>query len=771
MSDDWEEIRRLAGDLQRIQLSGASQKLSERNIIEIVMKLQSCGLLDVLHTSDGKKYITPQHLLKEIKEELDVCGGRIPLGELAKILCVDYVHVEIQSSILSKSDSSVFLVLGQLVNNDYIDRLCEEVNEVLQQKGCISIATLTKEYDLPSEFLEEQIGKRIGSIIEGFKDEENQKNILTMSYVLRQKARVRGVLSAITVPTGVASLIQKFDFSEELFFSMADELIRLGRIHGSLIGGKKASKATYIPHAYQKSQNEWVDSFFATNSYLEYDALSRLGIQDTKSYIKKRFKDSDIVYLSSCAVGQVLVDSIDASIDEVITSNFWMEARTLLPSILSDEDIRTILKKSIDERDYSASIVGDTVVISNNFISKLKEPFTELIRKKAQEDVDSGKIASIISGKNKSKLTINEDTGSKKDDRRKKATGGKVGGGTQGRETKTKSTKKKKQHKKEKFSDSEDENELENDATNLIFMTAPEIKHKIKIMDCVDGMPDDVYEELASLLQPEFNTNYADLAKEWYQSAISASMQNKRKALGDISEKVSSIVCTIRLFNKGISVFKDDSVKSQLEKHLVKTICTDLINEIFISVNNSPEKITISSSEQRSKLLQSMSTEQAKPLLKIHKALGGGNVDEFIETLEDNFEEGVGVSFRSKPDKKKDRQVLFSHRQNLLEQLNACPEEEEALILHLVVLISFQLIHNQMIHASGKFVPQIISLLNEGLDSDAQILLASYQSKVIELLKANDESEKNDIKGFLVELTPAVKKLPSMLKKTADPNA
>lgn len=39
MSDDWDEIRRLAADLQRAQLSGSIQRLSERNCIEIVTKL------------------------------------------------------------------------------------------------------------------------------------------------------------------------------------------------------------------------------------------------------------------------------------------------------------------------------------------------------------------------------------------------------------------------------------------------------------------------------------------------------------------------------------------------------------------------------------------------------------------------------------------------------------------------------------------------------------------------------------------------------------
>ncbi|XP_052242437.1 E3 UFM1-protein ligase 1 homolog [Dreissena polymorpha] len=52
-----------------------STRLSERNVIEIVAGLIERGLLEVIYTVDGKEYITPQELKKEIKEELLVHGG------------------------------------------------------------------------------------------------------------------------------------------------------------------------------------------------------------------------------------------------------------------------------------------------------------------------------------------------------------------------------------------------------------------------------------------------------------------------------------------------------------------------------------------------------------------------------------------------------------------------------------------------------------------------------------------------------------------------
>ena len=72
---DWEIVQQLAAEFQKVQATSGVQKLSERNCVEVVTKLVSMGLLDVLHTLDGKEYITPQHLEREIRDELIVNKG------------------------------------------------------------------------------------------------------------------------------------------------------------------------------------------------------------------------------------------------------------------------------------------------------------------------------------------------------------------------------------------------------------------------------------------------------------------------------------------------------------------------------------------------------------------------------------------------------------------------------------------------------------------------------------------------------------------------
>lgn len=75
-------------------------RLSERNCVEIVTLLAEKGLIDVVYTNDGKEYITPEHLEREILDDLYMHGGRVNLVELSKDLNVDLSKVRTTCSSL-----------------------------------------------------------------------------------------------------------------------------------------------------------------------------------------------------------------------------------------------------------------------------------------------------------------------------------------------------------------------------------------------------------------------------------------------------------------------------------------------------------------------------------------------------------------------------------------------------------------------------------------------------------------------------------------------
>lgn len=131
----------------------ASCRLSERNCVEIVTKLIDLKLIDVFYTNDGKEYVTPQQLSREICDELFLHDGRVSLSELVSTLNVGIHAIESRAHDIVLANPEIHLVAGQLVDDGYLDRVAEEINEALQQNGQIVLVELAKQYELPLEFM------------------------------------------------------------------------------------------------------------------------------------------------------------------------------------------------------------------------------------------------------------------------------------------------------------------------------------------------------------------------------------------------------------------------------------------------------------------------------------------------------------------------------------------------------------------------------------------------------------------------------------------
>nr|KAG5700237.1 hypothetical protein BaRGS_007610 [Batillaria attramentaria] len=380
---DLDEVRRLAAEFQRVQLTSAKQKLSERNVVELVTKLVELKLVEVLYTSDGKEYLTPQHLTKEIRDELTVHGGRINLVELQQALNVDLSHVEAKVNEMVKHDKSLTLVLGQLIDSSYRDKLAEEVNDRLQEQGHVTVAELAKAYDLPAEFVREVIEEKIGKAIKGQVDSQDKDIIFTDSFVSRMTAKIRGAFSAVTVPTAVGSIRTRAGCQERLFHSIIEDLIKQGRLVGSVSGGRQ-DKSVYYPDIYTRSQNQWVDSFYAQNGYLEYDAVTRLGIPDVKNFLKKRFKGEKLLMLNACCVGSSIQDQIEANVEDALANDSWVDVKTYLPSSFSQKDVHELLTQCLRSH-QGAFLCANTIVASQKLVNESAKAFSDLIRQKAEQ--------------------------------------------------------------------------------------------------------------------------------------------------------------------------------------------------------------------------------------------------------------------------------------------------------------------------------------------------------------------------------------------------
>ncbi|XP_071396646.1 E3 UFM1-protein ligase 1 [Centroberyx affinis] len=793
MAADWEEIRRLAADFQRAQFADTVQRLSERNCIEIIAKLVQEKKLDVVHTLDGKEYVTPAQISREIRDELYVHGGRINIVDLQQLINVDLVHVESRASDIAKSDKGVQFVLGQLIDENYLDRLAEEVNDKLQEAGLISIAELCKNYDLPGDFLTEELSKRLGKLVQGEMDQYNRGAIFTPAFVARHKARIRGLFSAITRPTPVSNMIGAFGFQEHLLYSVLEELVNSGRLKGTVVGGRQ-DKAVYIPDIYSRTQNTWVDSFLQQNGYLEFDALVRLGIPDPINYIKKRFKSSKLLFLRAACVGQALVDQVEASVEEAVSSATWTDIQPILPSCLSMEDVGMLINQAMRNTNVqsSARVLGGTVVVSEKFISNCLSLFDEAMQNKAQKEVKNNPVFLITEEDLKQASMVTESTGpSKKEkreaERRKKASEGtgsvKGGGGGNAREIRIRKTKKKGRRDEDSDEETGPPQQNRSKQTEVPFMAQEEIEAVLeeRVSDC----PEEILSELAEHLVRPLTKTYQEVVRAVFMSSTSSpSGANKKRSMKDLQEEITNLYNNIRLFEKGIKFFSDET-QVHISKHVLKTVCTDVTNilvnflaaDLMMSVEN-PSSIT---NEVRVKILGKLPDETKGPLMKLHNCLNGKTIEDFFSNIETSAE--VCGFMLKKGDKKKERQALFLHRQALTEQLKET--EEPALVLHLTSSLLFQASTHCMLHAPGRCVPQIIGTLMGRIPTEQQQLLSRYQSLVVKQLVSQSQGRKQGeaegegdgaverdeeaeaIRSELLSLTPEVKELVLSQRKTS----
>lgn len=754
----WEEIRRLAADLQRIQLSGPSSRLSERSCIEIIQKLIELKVVDVIYTIDGKEYLTPQELGKEIREELIVRGGRVNLVDLQQAIKVDLSHIETKVNELMKADKNLTLILGQLIDRTYLDSLAEEVNDKLQQQGLVTFAELTKVYGLPGDFISQVIHARLGTIIKAQADDGDRSVLYTAQFVSQHRARIRGAFSAVTRPTPVSSIISQYHLQEKLCLKILDELSNCGRLAGLLSGGRQ-EKSVFIPDVFTRSQIEWVESFLKQNGYLDYDAMTRLGISEPKSFVKKRFENEEIEFLESCCIRKPICERVEAELDEICNSGGWLDIMPLLPSSCSPGDANLLLRKLVKTRP-SAIVFCDCFVVSDSFMTKCSDLFEQPIKAKAEKAVQENPSLLLSSPdsdrKGASHTTKSEEVASQKDDkkdvRRKKATVGKSGYGTQGREVKTKAVKKKFGHGKDRAEyDSEEETPVASKSTEHEFMTISEITEELGKLADFSEIPDKLISGVAMALHRPLTQKYMDELKSVFLQTMQAtsSSTTRRRGHAELSDKVSGLWVNAKLFEKGISLFSDD-VQQQLNRHLLRTVCTDITNAIF-SYYATISMVTVDDSsitpEVRSKILSALPDDKAKQILtRLQGSLQSAKgLDDFFVQLESVCGPGnLEISLKI-PEKKKERKLIFNHRQSLVEQLKA--ESDPAMALHLCVTL-LVLVHAQcMIYAPGRCVPQIVAFLKDHMTGDQHRVLVECQDLVMKRLKQSSDASSAEARG------------------------
>jgi len=361
-----EAILALQKQLAAVQEQTQTARLSDRNIVEIIDSLTKTYDFKLIYTVDGREYLTSEHLEKQIKDVV-LEYGRINVVELPKVLNVGIERIDPRVDAMCKRSGELTNMNGQLLTNRYLDDICEEINEDLQQRHKIPLSDIALKYNLPHEFLVRALSMRLETIIQG----QMQNNFLiTKSYQNTIKSQLRGVLRGCVRPIAVIQIKKITGVDESTINSVIEELIASQEIDGTLRQG------AFISARFLKDQEKIITKFYKQNSYIEYDFLQKnLYVQKPKDLLSQLFKD-DCIFLQSCCFSKESLEHTKEQILETLNTEGAIDVTNLLPSILGEDEIESIINEHLGLTGFE---LNGTLIVSNSYLDRCTSSFKDKI--------------------------------------------------------------------------------------------------------------------------------------------------------------------------------------------------------------------------------------------------------------------------------------------------------------------------------------------------------------------------------------------------------
>jgi hypothetical protein len=125
--------------------------------------MKSGVLQGLMYTLDGKEYLTPEQLKREMLYELEVSGGRISLSAVETALNLDSSYIRSKAKELIKEDSSLQLIGNgnEMISDSYVTKLVEEIAEqLLEGEGHITVGDLATKYALSVSFMSKALERK-----------------------------------------------------------------------------------------------------------------------------------------------------------------------------------------------------------------------------------------------------------------------------------------------------------------------------------------------------------------------------------------------------------------------------------------------------------------------------------------------------------------------------------------------------------------------------------------------------------------------------------
>ncbi|XP_050141225.1 E3 UFM1-protein ligase 1 homolog [Malus sylvestris] len=772
-----DELLELQRQFEFAQQAKSSIRLSDRNVVELVQKLQELHIIDfeLLHTVTGKEYITPDQLRSEISAEVSKLG-RVSLIDLADTTGVDLYHVEKQAQHVVLDDPGLMLIQGEIISQSYWDSVAEEVNDRLQECSQIALAELAVQLHVSSEMVASVLEPRLGTLVKG-RLEGGQ--LYTPAYVARVTAMVRGAARGIAVPTNLSllwsslqQLLQEMDGASgvavegSFFQSLFNGLIKEGEILGSLRAG-----VHWTPNVFAIAQKESIDSFFSQNSFINYDVLHKLRIPQPIQFLQSRYPEG--IPLVTTFVHPSMIEMLDAATEDALERDSWIDSLSILPMSFGSQDASKLLSlcPSIQQglKSDKAIIFGESYVFSSGFIKdvydrleKEMETFSVSVPSSTvvSDDLQETKVGHDTSRSTESNETVSDSSSNKqaaeKGSKKKKGRGaGSMITGPAESELDNQDnvpTRSKKNQRKGKNISSGQAAESKAAAKlvkikeeNLNVPSEDWVMNKITalVSDFEEQGPDDpqtILGPLAHYLRPKLINSW----KERRKALFTENVERMRNLLDNLQKKLDESFLNMQLYEKALDLFEDDQSTSVIfHRHLLRTTATTIAdmllqnldmhnklkNGVEVAEPQISESITLNTGE-RTSIAKNFPGSLSSKALAVVEALEGKRVETFMTALRDIAEES-GLLLR-KIDKKLERTLLHSYQKDLVSQVSA--ETDPVPLLPKVVSLIYVQVHHKALQAPGRAIAVAVSRLKDKLDESAFKILTDYQTATVTLL-------------------------------------
>ena len=362
------DLKALKNQFMALQKNKSSFKLSERTVVEIVMKIKNRGKVNLLHTTSGKEYVVDGKANIEIVNEIKK-RKRVTTFELSSYLELPISIIEKKVDDLIKKNKNYLLIDGKIMTKEYLDKITEEINEEVNKQGSSSLAEISNKYDLSIDFLKNFLKEKINDGI--LKAKLFPTRIITDYYIQNQLKKIRPILLANVNPISISKILSKYpDIDDLLIDQNINTLIDLGQVKGSFISNQ------FENILYSKAQENYVIGELNRNNYIDYAKLKNIGINKNGEEFVKNIIKKEPNIKGTFLKDYFISDNLKNNIYLIITDN---EGKNLPTNLKENE-----LLVNLDEDDIkilldSIELNNEDYIYSNyNYIPiKLINEFTE----------------------------------------------------------------------------------------------------------------------------------------------------------------------------------------------------------------------------------------------------------------------------------------------------------------------------------------------------------------------------------------------------------